>query len=91
MDGVLPDAVWAINQGLTADNEHSVTASVITQRAGLQLLLKKHYLLIMDREFIFLLIGEIIDRCEFYSELKIQTPQSQINEDLVEELKIKSL
>jgi DMSO reductase iron-sulfur subunit len=36
--------------------------------------------------FICLLIGEIIDRCEFYLELKIPTPQWQINEDLLQEI-----
>ena len=36
--------------------------------------------------FICLVIGEIIDRCEFYLELKIPTPQRQINEDLLQEI-----
>ena len=36
--------------------------------------------------FICLLVGEIIDRCEFYLELKIPTPQWQINEDLLQEI-----
>jgi len=36
---------------------------------------------------ISLIIGETIDRCEFYLSLKIPTPKNQIFEDLVEEIK----
>lgn len=36
--------------------------------------------------FFCLILGEIIDRCEFYSELRIITPQRQINDDLLHEI-----